>query len=805
LFSKELVPEIHIKIRDRLRLYSQTQDEVTRQLKLIANDIIGQLPKDQYVTVTNPVLTGLALTNFIRLFLDQIFQSVMIILVGLGCVLIYSLLLSDVETKTYEYGMLRGLGMRQNSLIFLLLVQSLFYAGPGIALGMVLAQLGFLPAQAILEDFAKGSIVDVLNPAAIVLGFFLGLLMPIVSNIGPIRRALSKTLRDSLDLYHQTFNEVRVTVMKLETLGLSPGQTVISILLVATALALNGMMTAFFFGDFPLFLTILNIILVSMLIGLSVVSLAIQPYFEKALLWLVIWGKEKRLHTVISKNMAAHRGRNRKTAIMFTTSIAFVVFAGAMFSLQAVSIKSNVQQFSGGDFVAQADSIDEPLDEAGLRNFLESATTNSSYIEDFTFITFPLASYEVVDRSRISSLSGYRDRDVNIYGIDKNYLLSTFQEFYIPGEVAPGFDYRKVNNFDDAIYSLSEDRGQQRFEGEPSNVESNVPPIVLSGRPTSNTNRRLDVPLKEAYTDYVDVIVTEGLRLYMSIDTATALKLEVRMTYFDENLAGTSGEGDDVTSERAYLAKARALAAKVAGFSFSTYSNAALFGATDLLVDDETYLRLLQDVWAAADGSSDLPTVDAPTESPKQRLLVKYRSFPDATALEIRTMKEEAQNNIRTYLGSGVIVTDVQALADATQTAIDVIIVFFNVVAVISSFLCFFALWMQFTTNMRENSWEFGVLRALGFSVKMLYRTYIYEAFCLITTSLVLGSAIGIAIACTLTLQFNLFTELPFVFLFPTTIFITLTVLSLIVSVAGSFFPTRELVKYPIAIILRGL
>ena len=34
-----------------------------------------------------------------------------------GVLLIYSLLLNDVEEKTYEYGMLRALGFRQRSLI----------------------------------------------------------------------------------------------------------------------------------------------------------------------------------------------------------------------------------------------------------------------------------------------------------------------------------------------------------------------------------------------------------------------------------------------------------------------------------------------------------------------------------------------------------------------------------------------------------------------------------------------------------------------------------------------------------------
>jgi len=56
-------------------------------------------------------------TVFFRYFLDNIFGTVIAIIVVLGIMLIYSLLLNDVEAKTYEYGMLRALGMRNKVLI----------------------------------------------------------------------------------------------------------------------------------------------------------------------------------------------------------------------------------------------------------------------------------------------------------------------------------------------------------------------------------------------------------------------------------------------------------------------------------------------------------------------------------------------------------------------------------------------------------------------------------------------------------------------------------------------------------------
>ena len=68
--------------------------------------------------------------------------------------------------------------------------------------------------------------------------------------------------------------------------------------------------------------------------------------------------------------------------------------------------------------------------------------------------------------------------------------------------------------------------------------------------------------------------------------------------------------------------------------------------------------------------------------------------------------------------------------------------------------LCFFVLWLSFTANVNENSWEFGVLRAVGLDVNRFHlfvillsirviRMYIYEALCLIISSVLIGAIIG--------------------------------------------------------------
>ena len=49
----------------------------------------------------------------------------------------------------------------------------------------------------------------------------------------------------------------------------------------------------------------------------------------------------------------------------------------------------------------------------------------------------------------------------------------------------------------------------------------------------------------------------------------------------------------------------------------------------------------------------------------------------------------------------------------------------FLIVAVVGLIFCFCVLWLSFKANMRDNSWEFGVLRALGLNVKKNGLTYV--------------------------------------------------------------------------------
>ena len=79
-------------------------------------------------------------------------------------------------------------------------------------LNIMLRQIIFINAQNYLSYE--------LSMSSIVIGVTFGLLMPVIGNYLPIRTAMGKTLRNSLDLSKRTDGEIGVKVQKLEQIGI---------------------------------------------------------------------------------------------------------------------------------------------------------------------------------------------------------------------------------------------------------------------------------------------------------------------------------------------------------------------------------------------------------------------------------------------------------------------------------------------------------------------------------------------------------------------------------------------------------
>ena len=93
--------------------------------------------------------------------------------------------------------------------------------------------------------------------------------MPLIANIYPIRQAISKQLRDALDIYRKTIDEITVTIKRIESLGISVMQ-----IIVGVTFTVFGFTVYYFIpqsilnNNLDLFFFVILLMLFAMLLGL---------------------------------------------------------------------------------------------------------------------------------------------------------------------------------------------------------------------------------------------------------------------------------------------------------------------------------------------------------------------------------------------------------------------------------------------------------------------------------------------------------------------------------------------------------
>ena len=137
--------------------------------------------------------------SYAVLFIGLIFDILLIMFIIVAILLIYSLLMISVETKTFEIGVMRLVGLSKSGFVAMIFTQAAMFVLPSVILGFVCA----LPCIFLIYDllFTKDmgfspSIIPRTN--AMLQALLIGLLIPTFSAIIPVKRALAMTLGESL-------------------------------------------------------------------------------------------------------------------------------------------------------------------------------------------------------------------------------------------------------------------------------------------------------------------------------------------------------------------------------------------------------------------------------------------------------------------------------------------------------------------------------------------------------------------------------------------------------------------------------
>jgi len=114
----------------------------------------------------------------------------------------------------------------------------------------------------IISQYAETSIDVSISTSALVLGVGIGFFIPTFGIVGLVKRALTKTLRDALDIYHHVVSDAKVKIQKLEDIGMSLPEMLISIIMVVIGFGVYyGIPTAFVSQNYSLFFRFLTLLL----------------------------------------------------------------------------------------------------------------------------------------------------------------------------------------------------------------------------------------------------------------------------------------------------------------------------------------------------------------------------------------------------------------------------------------------------------------------------------------------------------------------------------------------------------------
>eukprot|EP00906_Rhabdomonas_costata_P011631 RCo016575 len=420
---------------ERFRHYrSNDYNEIQGTVLPFADQILYLIGYSQFST-SLPVLNFMKNAKFFSMFLGLLISIVGVVLTLMSVILIYSLLMINVELRTFEFGILRMVGLTRGNLVILVLTQAFGYAAPAWVVGLIVAQLLFLIVRVVVYNLLLVTLDSALSGKAVMLATVLGFLIPVVASIVPIASALRVSLNDSLDTRHSKTNAVEFKIERAGAYSIPWTVILCGLLMVVVGFTIYYL--------FPLALLSLNLtllfymffgLLIGMLLGLVMLSLNLESVLENLLTTIFFFWENVAVRSLILKNLVAHRRRNRKTTTMYALSLGFVIWVSVMFQIQVDSYSYDNLRSYGSRLYLHGRYADLDISAAYA---LEKMALNNSLILDFAWITSSIRTMDFLSGDAYIANNGrYHFARMNIYGVTPNFYEVTEAKFLVPHRYA---------------------------------------------------------------------------------------------------------------------------------------------------------------------------------------------------------------------------------------------------------------------------------------------------------------------------------------------------------------------------------
>ena len=851
--------QAHILFKDRSELLYN--EDVTK-MKIILEKIGVEL--SQNFTLTSPIIENMEKLKMFIGMQDSSFIWVIMVLGLLSGIVIYSLLLFDIDERRYEMGMLRTLGMNKTSIIMIMINQAFWFSIPGIALGIVAAWLLYLISYAAIFYLTFVYIPYTVKTSSIIMGMSFCIVLPLISNILPIRHALSGSLRESLDIVKQNLTDFKVMKIRLDEIGISPSQLCLAIMLIVMGILTYYVAPlSFLDGNVRFFTFILNLVIIMMILGLSFSAQVAQPLFEKYVLLFLIkifYKNSDKFKRIILTNLRNHRIRNTKTGIMFTITLAFLMFGTWNFDYIGAIITAGIREAIGSDISIlklsdfkrhESQHFTDPTvqqnEEYGLKEQELTKTLNElkekGYVHSFSFLTPDLAN--LMGRTTGTGVSTeFKVRLMNakgdtvmpkIFGIDENLLESISSELYFPVSENSNFTYDKIasgqRNTAKKMYEISNKDIKIWEKGafDPKGILS-----YFTG--VSNTTN----------TETFHIIIPESLKWLMAIDAGDnrlntanicygrsnnvpfsigrVLSTENNNKENENNNSNNDNEGnnneynesknDSKTKRelqqntgvcgRKWKANVIVSAKKIPGFMGFTGFKIGAFDS-DVLFPISEYAKIYRMTRFKKKLFDSYNPHNYTYNIPKTKLFV---SLVNGLSSDERQIVKNQLSSIVDSKGAkfentALVIDTIEQTEKVRQSM--VLLVYLNtVISWISFTLAFFLLIISIAGNIRDSTYEIAVLRAIGMKGTEIVNVYVLEALSNNIASIILGFLVGVSVSATLGAQYYSLMEIPFQLLLPYKLIALMISVSILLLFIGTYYSTKSIGMKSIAGILKS-
>ncbi|KAA6380953.1 MAG: putative DUF214 family protein, partial [Streblomastix strix] len=781
--------------------------------------------------------------------LSMLFQMIAILIIVLLCLisllLIYSLLMISVDTRTFELGILRMVGLNRIGIFGVLITQALLYSIPGIIIGIV---LGIIINSGIIAAISHQSSVPLsrMMPAlSIIISISVSLGISIIASVFPIRQALSQNLHDSVDVSHTKQTSVKISIERSEALKRPWSILISGVILTGIGAGVYLLLPASLVtGKMQLLAIVLFALLLMILIGFVMITVNFEFVFERLVAFVFFIWESKAVKFLAVKNLTAHRERNRKTTLLFSISLSFIVFINVMASIAMSLIVDMSYHSNAGDFHCYIDSASGSSITAGqptayqpLAKHITTPGELQNEVEDkfgdivelIAWSTLSLESvYPSPIRTQIGNIGRSHTYNHQLIGATSNFMDNIRKQNLNVGSTAEKRVLGKYGNGDSPIKQLYTHRVRQLSAVLSNGLKNDVSlkaneKLLLSVIPvTTSTSSGLGGAFTLfGGTSQQSLTTQDANNLHrLTIYPSAFMKAQPFFTNPPETMSLSSsaqaplsiptflsllpdGEGDYEQLKWNDMF----IRLKKKGKEGWPKSKVNSEGKLNIILNDSNNNNSIEiNINKNIDINVNLTQNQDRQPSLKYSKSVRKQRIDELTDfLEKYKMKIVQETDEEEDKGTGdeedvspeEIELTVWSLEEETggiASASTMINIAFIVITAFVMLLCLFSLMASMHTNVLEQTKEIGIERALGLKRFQLVRVYIEEAFILVISATVMGMIVGIVIGYLLTSQMGMMQGLSVPFVFPWVMALAAVGSAIIISILASAGPALTVV-----------